>query len=175
MENGNGNGFALMPQSPTFPWIMLQNERPRDPDERPENYVPPRVRVALQFLSVLAAKQAAVPVKWGPQGLMVEGVGGADVATGGVEVVPGQKLTDEEAAAQATACNLLGQYFAGQLPPLPQERLPLAKRRNGEGGVPLARCKIICPSCADQPQYRHVCGVCSKRGYVEVPYYREVK
>lgn len=65
--------------------------------------VPPRVQVAMEFLRRLDSKTAVVPLPT-YSGDRYE-----------VHPVDGQKLCDEEVAAQATACNLLSQYFAGKL------------------------------------------------------------
>ena len=69
--------------------------------------VPTRVLVAMEFLAYLTAKQQVRAV----------------VNSVSIELIKGQALTTSESNAQASACNLLNDYFLGKVKPSHQERL----------------------------------------------------
>jgi hypothetical protein len=93
--------------------------------------VPARVRVALEYLSLLTSKT------------MVR----AAVNDMAIQEIPGQELSSEEVTAQATACNMLSFYFAGKMPADYWERLDAEDRayQRGEGGElsPCFNCRGI--------------------------------
>jgi hypothetical protein len=100
-----------------MPMGMGMQFAPSEPQQRiDEIVVPPRIDKAMQFLNMLNRKTEV------------------QVAASEHEIreVEGQKLTEEELTAQATACNLLNQYFAGQLAPDGWEKLKVEaiKRKN---------------------------------------------
>lgn len=103
--------------------------------------VPPRVQVAMEFLRRLDDKTAVVPLP--------------TYSSDRYEVHPvdGQKLCDEEVSAQATACNLLAQYFAGKLPECQWDKPLPADPKDS-----LLRLTIKCPRCLGVPMECDVCG-----------------
>lgn len=91
--------------------VLGQNPFHQQQVREPQLRVPPRVCVAMEFLNRLTAKTAIVPL---PNYM---GDGKLDYTP-----IDGQRLSDEEANAQATACNLLSRYFAGDLPDSPWDK-----------------------------------------------------
>jgi hypothetical protein len=79
---------------------------PQQPMSCPENEVPARIRVAMDFLVNLTVKTMA-------RGMV------NDIA---FETLPGQTLKKEELLAQANACHLLSDYFTGKLSMDPWEK-----------------------------------------------------
>lgn len=112
---------------------------------KPE-YVPARAKMAMALLEMFTSKTASHPAI-------------SDVA---VEIVPGQTLTEEEVAVQATACHVLNKYLAGKLPADQWEKPRLNSLRNRSRdkknkGLIAIKCHIcggmgrgdnkVCPLC----------------------------
>ena len=108
---------------------------------------PARVRAAMEFVNSLTYKTMA------------------RVALNDLQIqeIPGQKLTDEELTAQATAFNLLSSYFSGRLKPDDWEKLDLEvpNKSDQAGSV------INCPICIGSSS-RADCILCKGRGQVVV-------
>lgn len=135
--------FGMMPPFMSF---MMQNQQEERPTPPPDIIVPARVRLALEFMAALTNKTAAR----------------AAVTEHHVELIPGQKLTDEETTAQATACNLLSQYFAGKLNPDKWEEIRYTQlKKQAEIGGGQGTC-IRCMACGPHPQ--EDCPLCQGRG-----------
>ncbi len=137
----NLNPQHLVVLSPQMPQVPQQQYR--------EPAIPPRVRTAMEFLARLTDKTAAVPMPtYSPEK---------------VEYTPvdGQKLTDEEVGAQATACNLLSQYFAGNLQPCPWDKADVLEPQST-----LEQLTIKCPSCRNNPLQSPNCEICGGHGVV---------
>lgn len=93
MKQPQGNPFFFMP-------MMGPTPEYGRPESIPDIVVPARINKAMEFLELMAMKTQTR----------------AAVSENQIQQIEGQKLTVEEMTAQATACNLLNQYFAGQLP-----------------------------------------------------------
>jgi hypothetical protein len=109
-----------------MPFPMMQGNPSREE-------APARVRTALEFLQHLTFKtmdRAAV----------------TDIK---VEVVEGQKLTEDEVDSHKRACELLGDYFSGTLKPDMWEKL-LSQRSDSPPPGVKGRV-IMCFACAPQP------------------------
>ena len=81
------------------PWMQQPQEQQQM--RIPDIIVPARVDKALEFVALLTQKTMTR----------------AAVNDSDIREIFGQKLTDEESVAHATACNLLTRYFAGKLQP----------------------------------------------------------
>lgn len=156
------NGQTLI-MSPVLP------QGGRDEAARiPEIRVPPRVGAAMELLNFLAAKTMQRPA-------------GNGVA---FEIIDGQKLTDEEVSAQATAANVVERYLSGNLPAddweKPVQTLILGycsgqfhkhvKRGRGRRGRAtkgdVGPCAMIgCPVCGPN-QGNTLCAICKGDGRV---------
>lgn len=125
------------------PFVSLFEDSLPRPARKPEMSVPPRVEKALQFLDALTDKTATTAV----------------ASENSIEQIPGQQLTDEEIMAQATACNLLTKYFAGQLKPDRLEKLKMQKMKKQTRKVKQEiPAWAICPHCLgknDSCKYCH--------------------
>ncbi len=133
--------FVLMPQ---LPWQQLsQQVQSRGP------IVPPRVQIAMEFLRRLTDKTATIAMP--------------TYSSERVEFTPidGQRLSDEEANAQATACNLLSQYFAGQLSRSEWDDSEIQSSN-------LHNLKVKCPACRSNPIHVTMCEICGGVGEVMV-------
>ncbi len=89
------NGPSPLP----FPFVLMPPQGPMPFPERYPDNPPARVRVALEVLAMFTHKQmtrAAV----------------SDIA---IETLPGQELTKAQRIAEASACHLLAEWFAGKL------------------------------------------------------------
>lgn len=137
----NLNPQHLVVLSPQMPQQQMPQYR--------EPAIPPRVRTAMEFLARLTDKTATVPMPTYSQDR--------------VEYTPvdGQKLSDEEAGAQATACNLLSQYFAGNLQPCPWDKADVLEPETN-----LEQLTIKCPGCRSNPIHSPTCEVCGGNGVV---------
>ncbi len=102
MQEQQPNSLVISTNNP--PSVM----RPVQPGEVP----PGRVQVAMEFLGMLTYKTQKRAVA-------------NDTA---IEVLDGAKLTTAEANAQASAHNLLNDYFNGKVKPTYWERTPRARR-----------------------------------------------
>ena len=113
--------------------------------------IPPRVMVAMEFLQRCSAKTSLLPMP--------------TYSSDKVEYTPidGQKLTDEEATAQATACDLLSRYFQGSLPECGWDKTDSEEQKDG-----LNQLRIRCPNCGGSPTYTPACQVCGGAGEVMV-------
>lgn len=136
------NGFTSMPVPwPFAPFYQPQAERVI------EQQPPQRVKVAMEYLYYLASKTTD---KAAPHGL-------------GCEVIDGQKAAPAETAAQTAACELLRNYFRGDLEPdwyeeaIEMENLP-------PGGT-LLNCPV-CNEMGGKP--REDCPVCKGCGQIIV-------
>ena len=133
------------------PWFQQQQQQPQQ-QSMPDGLIPARVNKALEFIALLSQKtmaRAAVN----------------DVA---IEHIEGQKLSDEEGTALATACNMLTDYFGGRLKPDTWEELRVMAARvqiehdtNGVGRV------TDCFACAPGPP-SHRCVLCHGSGHLLV-------
>ncbi len=137
--------------NPFFPFPIfqpLQSQQQHAPSEE----VPARVHLAMEFLAHCTAKT------------MVKGM----VNDVGFDTVPGQSLTDEEASAQATACNLLQSYFRGRLKPSHAENLALDALEGKVGNRPDGSGMLMkCFACAPNPP-QPGCPFCQGQGEVIV-------
>jgi hypothetical protein len=116
--------------------------------ERPQSSpgpIPPRVEKALQFLSMCNQKTMSQ----------------AAVSDNQIQEIEGQKLTEEEQVAQATACNLLNQDFTGSLQPDIWEKKD--KKRKLE---PMK--VLMCPGCAGASEPKENCPLCEGSGTIVV-------
>ena len=144
--------FFMMPYGMGMPpqFMMDGGGNPRVP----EIIVPPRVEKAMQFLNLLSQKTS-------PQ------VAATDH---NIQEIEGQKLTEEEANAQATACNLLNEYFGGKLQPGSWEQLKsdAIKRQARRGkrkknGPDKVSSILHCPMCGGG---KKDCQLCQGSGTV---------
>jgi hypothetical protein len=138
--------FVMTPNGPMQ--LDQQQEHGHD-NSRP---VPPRVYVAMEFLRRCTGKTAPVVTQSGSM------FGGPQETS----VEDGQKLTDEESGAQATACNLLSQYFAGKLP-----RCEWDGSNAGEPDAGLTQLTITCVNCGGGTGMSR-CKLCGGAGQVMV-------
>ena len=117
----NNHGFG------GFPWPFMMPNGNSTVIQRSENKVPPvRVQVAMAYLRHLTSKTQAGAV---PHGM------------GAVEI-DGQKLVPAETAAQTAACELLKNYFKGDLPPTVWEEKDKEDDTEGKTGR-----LVGCPFC----------------------------
>lgn len=131
------------------PWMMpMMQQEEQHPPQQPDMMIPPRVRQAMEFISMMTAKTQRRPA----------------ITENQIEIVEGQKLTDEEAGALAVANNMIARYFAGQLKPdcWEQLRYEAVKKRAEMGGQPqrLINCVACNPSLPPSPQ----CPLCAGSG-----------
>lgn len=106
---------------------------------------PARVRAALVFLNDLTMKTMNRVAATEHQ----------------IQEVDGQKLTEDEGSAQATACHLLSSYFAGTLKPDYWESKN--ERHAGNPGSVLR-----CFACADLREPMPECTLCNGAGRIVV-------
>lgn len=131
------------------PWMMpmMQQEEPQQ-HQPPDVMIPPRVRQAMEFISMMTAKTQDRPA----------------ITENQIEIVKGQKLSDEEQGALAVANNMIARYFAGQLKPdiWEQIRYDAIKKKADMGGTPqrLINCVACNPSLPPSPQ----CPLCAGSG-----------
>jgi len=138
--------FSMFGMPPWMaPWMMQESFTP-------DLIVPARVRMALEFLSMMTHKTMSR----------------AAVSDIGIEVLPWQDLCDEEVATQATACNLLSRYFAGKLTPDVWEKLryDAMKQRVQQGGK--EGMVIRCIGCGHGPMPNPTCELCKGSGKIFV-------
>ena len=142
---GGGGGFqGGYPMFGGMPIIIrdqLQQQQPRQPGEPPL-----RAQMALAINSHLTRKQM-------PQVAVTETQ---------IEIIPGQKLTDEEAGAQATAMNAMAHYLAGTLVPDVWERQNLSS----DNGIPTLEFRCICKRADAIPNPD--CPFCAGEGIMDV-------
>lgn len=102
---------------------------PRGGQQPPEDREPPmRIRVAMDFLRLVTHKTS--------DGAVPHGVG--------AEHIEGQKLVPAETAAQTAACELLRNYFRGELKPdVWEEKAKEEKKENPAGVGRLISC-VLC-------------------------------
>ena len=150
-SGGPGGGFMMTPWGQMI--MMPEQQEIRQPV--PDIMVPARVRIAMDFLQTLTIKQMTR----------------AAVYESGAEQIPGQKLSDEEADAQATACNLLSQYFAGKLSPDEWERIKVdALKKQAEQGEQKNQKGMVlnCVMCSNRRSPRKDCPLCEGSGIILV-------
>lgn len=131
------------------PWMLpMMQQEDQHPPQQPDMMIPPRVRQAMEFISMLTAKTQDRPA----------------ITENQIEIVKGQKLTDEEQGALAVANNMIARYFAGQLKPdcWEQLRYDALKKKAESGGVPqrLINCVACNPSLPPSPK----CPLCAGSG-----------
>lgn len=115
----------------------------QEPDRR-VNQAPVRVVTAMEFLRNLTNKTES---QFAVNGMTIE-------------EIPGQKLTDEEMIAQATACNLLNDYFGGRLKADEWEKAAQAKSK--------PTIQLPCPKCLSKDSVvpGEVCELCHGVGTI---------
>lgn len=118
------------------------------------NEVPARVEVAMELLRMLTAKTGDLPA--------------AGFSCLNVEVVPGQTLSPEEEYARDHACQMLGEYFQGKMPPDLMEQAWLERMKPPEALQP-GGMVIRCLACQDgvASNKRH-CKMCRGAGSLVV-------
>lgn len=135
-----------MPPFSMFLPMMMGGGGPQQqaPQPPPDPLVPPRVRLAMEFLALLHAKQIK-------RGAVAEG------ASQTLEL-DGIPITTHEEGAEEAACEMLSAYFRGSLNHDAWEglRFEVAKRRaeprqEREGKI------IVCPSCQGQMGLPCIC------------------
>ncbi|SRR5258705_4768666 len=124
-----------------FPFPFQQAMRPD-----PEDKVPARVRVAMNWIGQCTHKTA-------PQ------VAISDIA---IDEIEGQKLSQEEAVAHAEACAVLTKFFTGKLELTSEEKKDREELAGGKGTV------LRCPMCAGNPMQQPSCTLCEGSGAVMV-------
>ncbi len=117
-----------------FPIMALSQPTPQRSLHTGEN-PPARVIVAMEFLSMLTNKTAVRAVS-------------NELS---IEQISGQELTTAERNAQATACNVIGDYLRGTLSPNYWEKEVRTRETKGRGQI--VGC-FICPSSAPIPSCR---------------------
>jgi len=147
---GGGGQFMMMP----FPFGQMMPDQQDIRPQVPDIIVPARVRIAMEFLNSLTVK----------------GMTRAAVYESGAQEIKGQNLSDEEADAQATACNLLSQYFAGKLPPDQWEslRVDALKKQAATGEKNQKGMVLNCVMCSNRRQPRRDCPLCEGSGVILV-------
>lgn len=120
---------------PMNPFSLILAPPPVGPSACPDNArdVPARVRFALEYLQSLTVKTMERPVVW----------------ESGYDTVPGQALTKAELNAQASAANVINDYFNGRLDLDRFEAMDRVDKETPlEGGCPL-KCGRMesCPAC----------------------------
>lgn len=137
-------GFQVM-QFPVF----------HQPTHQPairQQEIPQRVQVAMEFLGMM----------------MVKGRKEAAVSPLSIEIIDGQTLTDEEANAQATACNLLSKYFAGTVEMTAAEAADYQAYIRRESSRPGGGVIIHCVACTGNEDTRANCRLCNGSGKIIV-------
>lgn len=136
---------------PPWMWQMMQSQE-KDEIHVPDVIVPARVEKALQFFAMASQKTADR----------------AAISESQIEIIPGQKLIDEETCALATACNLLTKYFGGALPHDVWEKLryEAQAKQLANSGNPghLLHCFV----CAKSGRAQANCELCNGSGFVLV-------
>lgn len=137
----------MMPNGPWGPIVIQQEPRPQI-----DVIVPARVDKALEFIAMMSSKTMQRAVT-------------NDTS---IELIDGQKLTDDESTAVNAACNLLTAYFAGSLEPDTWERTKVesAKMQAKLGGQTGSLLNCVACSGNDHPQPN--CRFCSGTGRVLV-------
>lgn len=141
------------PQLPPWAWFMqpgLQQQQQSTP-LLPDIIVPARVDKALEFLAILSQKTMCRAAA-------------NDIS---IEILPGQILSDEEANAQATACNLLSKYFAGGLTPDVWEEIKVRAAQHQADHINTTGHLLHCIACQPGPP-RADCPICSGSGRILV-------
>ena len=115
--------------------VVITRDSPQNFQPNPQE-PPLRVQIGLALLSHLTRKTQ-------PQVAVTENQ---------IETIPGQKLTDEEEGARATALNMFSHYFSGQLKPDTWENESLRAAQ----GIPTMKFRCVCngnngdcPFCVD--------------------------
>lgn len=145
MDMNGAHPFGGMP-----PWAWMMNQGPTQV-QIPDIIVPARVNKAMEFFAIVSQKTATR----------------AAMNDMYIEQIPGQKLTDEEANALATACNLLCSYFSGKLNPDVWESVRVdAARKHVETGGMTGRL-LHCIGCQPGPP-RPGCPLCQGTGRIMV-------
>jgi hypothetical protein len=117
---------------PIMPWMQQGHSSEETP--------PARIRVAMEFLNSLTMKTMRRPY-------------GNNMT---IDVIPGQKLTKAELNTQATAANLLNDYFTGKMQPAQWEE----QQEQGCGTV------LRCFACYPGPKPE--CALCHGAGLLLV-------
>lgn len=143
-----------MNQQPHMPMLMpimppmWQQAQAQQPDE-----YPPRIRAAMEMLAMLSLKTMT-------KAACID-------QPGGIEMIPGQKLTGAESHLQFEACKVLEKYFAGSLEPDWRESNEHENNRIVQGPHIL----VNCPACFPNPAVG--CKLCTGIGKVFVTPARE--
>lgn len=141
-----GGGFMMMPMMSPFP------QEPPQQQQAPDIVVPARVRIAMEFL----------------QSLTIKTMTRAAVSENQIDQIDGQKLTEEESNTQATACNLLGKYFAGRLEADSWEKIRVdALKKQNDGKNPRGMV-LNCVMCGTSRRPRKDCPLCEGSGVILV-------
>lgn len=138
------NGMTAM----LFPQMMQQPQQP----PMVEAIMPVRVNRALEFHTMITQKTMDRPV----------------VSETSFDIVKGQGLTDEEANAFASACNLLSSYFSGRLGPDQWEGMKLEMIVHTIGrGIPWST--VQCDQCKNMaPEMKERCTKCHGSGILMI-------
>ena len=129
---------------------MFIGDVPDGPPASSSGDVPARINKALEFLGMLQTKQ----------------MNRAAVAESQIQIIDGQKLTEEETATQCTALNLLNQYFAGKLQPDAWEAIKveaLTNRNKNKKAISGKLRALACPACGGNPGDQN-CPLCEGKG-----------
>jgi hypothetical protein len=142
---------GMMMPFPFDPSMMMGGMQPQQDSD--SGHVPPRVEIAFRFLQMCNGKSSPTYVP---------------ASEYHVEEFAGMKLTTEEETAAATACNLLNQYLAGQLPPDQWDRGFLRKKKKNDSNAILAAAREL-----TQPQGHTQkmipCNACQAQGRISKP------
>lgn len=114
------------------------------PIQQQRDSVPPRIRIAMEFLGNLTAK--AMPR--------------AAVADNQIEWADTPEISKAELNAQATAANLLNDYFLGRFEPDAMEKMEREKVKEGIA--------MVCPLCQRLGGATKECDFCRGAGRVKV-------
>lgn len=136
-----------------FPFQMVPIAMPQQQAERAPilgNEVPARVHVAMEFLH-------RITIKTMPK------VAVADM--GRIEVIDGQSLTTAESNAQATACNMLNDFFLGKLRSNDWEKEYVSNSKVIESSADDKPGTLLnCPAC--YPNTKPSCNICHGLGTI---------
>jgi hypothetical protein len=132
-----------MPFSPYGPQIVIRenNQQPQQPQEPPM-----RVQMAMMLFGHLTSKTRKMVAATENQ----------------IEVIDGQKLTEEEEGTRATALNALSHYFAGTLQPDLWESRSLVDQQ----GIPTMKFRCICVRADHAPNSD--CPFCEGAGEMDI-------
>lgn len=144
------------------PFLQGFIQQPEESRSNTEIPVPPRVIKAMEFLQALNNKAATQAVANGLN----------------IEQIPGQKLSEEEETTKITACNLINQYFAGQLQPDTWEKLYIEdvkdrRQEKRQEKTEVQAAAALCPACPDLNSPNMNCPLCRGRGIVGISSYAE--